>query len=492
MKNSLLFLAVLILVFAVNGHAPADAQTFPVQPIMVNGATDDRINIVFLSEGYTSAEMSQFILDVQSATIDLFDTPPYEEYELYFNVYAIEVPSVESGTDHPYTASDCPDGLETFFSNTYFNSTFDFGGIHRLLVVQNSLAVSSVLTDNFPEWDVVFIVVNHPYYGGSGGSFATFSTHTAASEVAIHELGHSFADLADEYEYGGMPGYEAPNATAETQRELIRWNNWIELSTPIPTPETPVYENVVGLFEGAVYNPVGWYRPKLDCKMRALGIPFCEVCAEQTIISVYNILSTIEDYDPPSPVVTLYQSEIKEFSVTTPEPTPNTIETTWSIDGMPVAVGTNSYWLNATEHGLGTFVLDAVSRDTTELVRTDPGGLLEADVTWTVEIDTVVTAVGDVVGMGREARLYQNVPNPFNPVTTIRYYIPEDGHTTLIIFDVTGEKVKTLVDGMQTNGEKTAIWDGLNDSGQRVSSGIYFYKLHTRREDRVKKMLLVK
>jgi hypothetical protein len=487
-----LFLAIFFGVYMATAGGPVASQTFPVTPVLVNGGLDERINIVCLSEGYTAAEMSKFITDVTAATADLFATPPYAGYMTYFNVYAIEVPSNESGTDHPYSAPDCPAGLETFYSDTYFNSTFDASGIHRLLVVQNSAAVYQVLQNNLPEWDVVFIVVNHPMYGGSGGAFATFSLHTSAGEIAIHELGHSFADLADEYEYGGISGHEAPNATAQINRELIKWNHWIEATTPVPTPETPGYASVVGLFEGAVYNPVGWYRPKLDCKMRALGVPFCEVCSEQTVITVYEILNTIESYDPPSPIVAVYKSELKEFAVSTLNPTPNTVVTTWYIDGAPVAEATDNYWFNATEHTLGPHLLEAVSRDTTELVRTDPFERLESTASWSVSVISTPTGIDDNAGLRGGARLAQNVPNPFNPVTTIRYHLPAGSHVTLVVFDAAGHKIRTLVDDFRGAGDNAVVWDGLNESGEQVGSGVYFYRLKSEDETQVKKMLLLK
>jgi hypothetical protein len=268
--------------------------------------------------------MALYVADVQNATNALFLTPPYSNYEPFFNVYAVEVPSVESGTDHPYTAFDCPGGLETFYRNTYFNTTFDYQGIHRLLVVPNSGVVYTVLAANVPAWDLVFIVVNHSYYGGSGGAFATFSTHSSATEIAIHEL-DAHAGLADEYESGGSPGYEAPNATAETTRELIKWTDWIEASTPVPTPETSQYANVIGLFEGAVYNALGWYRPKLNCKMRSLAVPFCSVCSERTVQGVYTLVPIILSHDPVDPTVALYIGQTREFSITTSQPVPSTM-----------------------------------------------------------------------------------------------------------------------------------------------------------------------
>jgi len=485
------FLTALTLALVALSRPPVSAQTFPVTPILVNGDMADKINIVFLGDGYTSAQMALYLSDVQNATNALFFTPPYANYKSFFNVYAIEVPSVESGTDHPYTAADCPGGLATFYSNTFFNTTFDYQGIHRLLVVQNSLDVYAVLAANFPAWDVVFMVVNHSYYGGSGGAFAVFSTVSSAAEIAIHELGHSFSDLADEYEYGGLPGYEAPNTTAETTRELIKWTDWIEASTPVPTPETVQYAGVIGLFEGAVYNALGWYRPRLDCKMRTLGIPFCSVCSERTVQGVYTLVPVILSHDPLDPTVALYIGQTREFSITTSQPVPSTIETTWYVDGSPVETGSDTHMFVAGDYGHGTYSLQAVSRDVTALVRTDPSSLLESSYTWTVSVDTVVTSVSHRA-LSRQARLYQNFPNPFNPQTTIEYTVSDRAPIAIEIFDASGALVRRLDQGLREAGSYRAEWDGRDAAEQSVSSGVYFYRLVGVKEAEVRKMVLVK
>src|SRR5258708_7869266 len=81
----------------------------------------------------------------------------------------------------------------------YFGSTFNYAGIDRLLVPVNSSHIYSVLANNFPQYDQVFVVVNSTKYGGSGGFAATASINSSSAEIAIHEMGHSFAALRDEY-----------------------------------------------------------------------------------------------------------------------------------------------------------------------------------------------------------------------------------------------------------------------------------------------------
>ena len=105
-------------------------EVFPVADIMVNGDDNSRVNIVFLGDGYTQSEMDNYISEVESVTDALFNTVPYSNYMNYFNVYAVEVPSNDSGTDHPGTAPDCGSYTnESFYNDTYFDSSFDLYNI---------------------------------------------------------------------------------------------------------------------------------------------------------------------------------------------------------------------------------------------------------------------------------------------------------------------------------------------------------------------------
>ncbi|MBD3169965.1 MAG: S8 family serine peptidase [candidate division Zixibacteria bacterium] len=114
-----------------------------------------------------------------------------------------------------------------------------------------------------------------------------------------------------------------------------------------------------------------------------------------------------------------------------------------------------------------------------------------------VEIPVTLRVSPTTIGDDKPAlptvyRLAQNYPNPFNPVTQIRYDLPKDSKVRLEIFNILGQRVRTLIDGMETAGYKTVVWDGMNDSGQRVTSGIYFYHLKAGKFEAVKKMTIVK
>ena len=177
----------ILVVFWALSFTTAKGQTFQVDTLLMNGQINKRINLVILGDGYTPSQLPQFYQDAQNLTLDIFQTSPLAEYQTYFNVFAIEVPSAESGASHPNTANDCPSPTSHPSSsvNNYFGSQFDYYGIHRLLVATNTSAITSVLANNFPMYDHVFILVNSPYYGGSGGWLATSSLHSSASEIAL-------------------------------------------------------------------------------------------------------------------------------------------------------------------------------------------------------------------------------------------------------------------------------------------------------------------
>ena len=471
-----------------------DKYVFPVNDILINGDRDKRVDIVFLAEGYTIEEMNKFALDVQGVLDGFFDEPPFKEYISYFNVTAVEVPSRESGTDHPCTAPDCPPDFPKEMVNTYFNSTFDLHKIHNLLYVRNTELVFRVLQANTPDWDIAFVLVNTPWPGGGGGQLAVISASPYASEFALHEVGHSFASLADEYESlsSEMEGYEAPNVTAEVFRQYIRWNTWINASTPVPTPETYEYMYIVGLFEGAVYNTTGWYRPRLYCKMRAGGVPFGEVCREQITLSIFGAIgSAVDSYQPVESYVTIQESETVTFTVDRMNPVPNTVTTDWYFDGQLAASATDTLVVYGSAYTEDDYELTAVVSDMTPFVRNDPDELLKSEIIWNVSIEKGITD-GSIDGLAEVAMLHQNVPNPFNPTTTVTFSLPGAGHVRVDVFDALGRHIVTLIDEVKEAGTHSAIWDGKDSNGIAVSTGIYFCRLEADASTETLKMVLIR
>lgn len=454
---------ILIIIFQITTYVSVVfCQVFPVNTHILNGDRNKLINIVYLSEGYTQAEMEKFRQDVDKTTQKFFDCPPFSDYKEHFNVFSIEVPSKESGTTHPGTAADCPANYPTFFRNTYFNSTFDYAGIHRLLYARNYWGIYSVLQDNLPDWDAVFIIVNHTWYGGSGGEFATFSMDPLSSEVAIHEFGHSFADLADEYEVGNLPAREAPNTTSEARRSFIKWKSWINDSTPVPTPEDDIYSHVIGLFEGAVYHSIGWYRPKLNCKMRGLNIDFCEVCQEQIIKTIHKSSGTIRSFYPDVYDISILNRQNIRLRV---EPFSSQVLDywfQWYIDGrLKENANAPSILFNSQLLGNGKHEAKAIVLHQTNSVRNDPNHFLSDSVKWTI----------DISGVDSSIYTFYHYPNPFSESITFDFGLPYESHVLIKIYDILGQEVITLTDVEKKAGIYTVKWK------PSISSGVYLYRV---------------
>ena len=365
--------AVIILLLLLNWMA-VSAQVFEVDTIHYTGDITKRINLVILSDGYQQNELPKFVTDAESFSTAFFAESPYKEYKDYFNVFIIKVPSKESGASHPGTATDVtePDHPVKHVDN-YFGSTFDYYNIHRLLVPTKGAAISNVLATNFPAYDQVLILTNSPYYGGSGGAYATASLHSSANEIAIHEIGHSLVRLKDEYYAGDGYASEGINMTQETNPSAVRWANWNN-------------SNGVGVHQHCCSgNSASWYRPHQNCKMRYLGHPFCSVCIEGSIERIHTLVSPVDGHTPNNtPLVADFSPTRLELELI--KPSPNTLKVDWTLNGSPLTGSVDFVSVSANTINKGTNTVTAVVQDATQLLRVNGHETNHAySVSWTIE-----------------------------------------------------------------------------------------------------------
>jgi IgA Peptidase M64/Secretion system C-terminal sorting domain len=327
------------------------SQIFPVQTIVDNGLPNKRVKFVFLGDGYTSLQQVNFISKVEGFSTNMFTQPPFSNYKNFFNLYAIKVPSNQSGADHPNNASDenPVEPQPVLVADTYFDVTFDYDGTHRLVVPKNNQAIFDVLTANFPTYNQAFIFSNSNYYGGSGGELATSTVNIASDEVSIHEIGHSFGGLADEYLIGGQG--ERPNRTKTTDPLTVKWKNWIGSQN-------------IGVYPVGIE---GWQRPHENCKMDRLDLPFCAVCKEAFINKIYSLVTPIYSYLPAStnPII----STTTNFSTNLTLPIPNTLSTEWKLNGVTIATGLDNVDINPATLPMGSSTLTIFVTDQTPLSR---------------------------------------------------------------------------------------------------------------------------
>lgn len=372
MRSLLLFLLCI-------GGVFAQATLHTVQN---TGPRSKRVNIVFLSEGYTAADMPNFASHVNTAVNYLFSREPWQQYRSYCNVFRIQVASNESGCDY---------GSAGVLRDTYFNTGFNTPSVSQLLTLGSggSSKVYSLLNTHVPEYHMPIVLVNDTKYGGAGGSLSVASVNSSSPQIVEHEVGHSFANLADEYdvEYPIYTPAEAPNNTAVTTRELIKWNAWIEASTAIPTPETSANDSKVGLFEGSMYRVSGWYRPHNNSLMRSLNRPVGNVNREQFVKSIYQRVDPVESWTPSGTSFAVSDYQDLSFSVSPKLPTIGSLQTSWFVDGVQQVSATSpSFSVNSEILGNGSHTVKARVKDPTTFVRNDPSALLQHEVTWTINL----------------------------------------------------------------------------------------------------------
>jgi hypothetical protein len=381
-----------------------------------DGPASNRVDLVILGDGYTADEEADFLADAAELERSFFDVTPYREYANLFNVTSLFVASPESGADHPPYRAGCAaaditccgdadarsDTLAGTFVETAFDARYCTQGIHRLLTVDEAEVLAAAA--RVPDWDAILVVVNDDTYGGSGGLFSVVSTHPLVVDVARHEWGHSFTDLADEYEspYPGYPDCSdagptacEANVTDETRRDHLKWSPWVAPATPIPTPETGAWEEVVGLFEGARYQSSAMFRPRQACLMRVLDAPFCEVCAEEFVRVLYrggwgdpadgiDLIEPGSEAPPPGPVTISTDGVALEIRVLRPVGGSDP-EISWWVDGTRASNETGeSFTYRPT--GSGRHSVEVRVRDTTPLVHEERGrGELTSSRRWEVE-----------------------------------------------------------------------------------------------------------
>jgi hypothetical protein len=250
-----------------------------IKNIIHAGDPGEKVDLVFISEGYTLESKGKFFADVEKYTQILFSWDPYKAYTNSFNIYAVYIASEQSGADIP------PDSI---WVSTALNSRFYTFGTERYLTTEDMEKVRNCLSG--VPYDQVCIMVNTDKYGGGGiyNFYTVFAADNANSEFLFqHEFGHAFAGLADEY-YTSETPYDSlfskitepfePNITTLSSFDK-KWKNMVNDSVPIPTPSNEKYLNVVGVYEGAGYCEKGIYRSYIDCSMKSkINNAFCPVC----------------------------------------------------------------------------------------------------------------------------------------------------------------------------------------------------------------------
>ena len=268
------------------------------------------IDLAIVAEGYTEQDMGKFYADCERAVDALFAREPFKSLKNRFNVVAVAAPSNESGPSVPH---------QGIWHKTPTNSHYDTFYSDRYLMSQDMHAIYDLLSG--VPFEHVIVMVNSDTYGGGGiYNQVTYSTsdHPTFKEVFVHEFGHAYGGLADEYAYDDMDTEWYPADTEPWEPNITtlkdfnsKWADLMPKKQPIPTPLNPKVPDfrkidkgdkkamealnkctqVVGVFEGAGYQTKGCYRPAQECRMKINEVEdFCPVCtrAIQRITDFYT------------------------------------------------------------------------------------------------------------------------------------------------------------------------------------------------------------
>ena len=328
------------------------------------GPSSNRVDVLVMGDGYTSAEAAKFATDVENMRVAMFGFSPYREYAALVNWTSQFTPSAQSGADHPPYQAGCTstsccaetaaqsDPRANTFVDTAFDGRFCTNQIHRLVTVNRGKVLAEASAS--PNWDEIIVLVNDPVYGGAGGSISVTTTNPSARLIVVHEYGHTFHRLADEYTtaYPGFPACSdlavgahcEANVTDAVDASQIKWASWITPGNAVPTPAGSAG---VGLFAGARYQSSGMYRPANTCAMRNMGAQFCPVCSQEYVLRLYrggwgspaagiDLIEPGSESPSAASTVSYAPGSTQVFSASVLRPEPNGVTLQWYVDGVAV------------------------------------------------------------------------------------------------------------------------------------------------------------
>ena len=250
----------------------------PYRVLLHSGDSKDKIDVAILSEGYTKKEMKRFYKDAQATVDALLSHEPFASMKDRFNIVAVAAPSQDSGVSVPREGKWCRTAVDSHF-DTFYSDRY----LTTLHLSQMHDALSGV------PYEHIIVLANTDTYGGGGiyNSYTlTTAHHSAFAPVVVHEFGHSFGGLTDEYAYDDQyVEYYYP--------DIEPWEQNITTMADFSKKWKDLYEQgVVGLVEGGGYQTKGVWRAQEDCRMRTNAAPaFCPVCqrALRNIIDFYTV-----------------------------------------------------------------------------------------------------------------------------------------------------------------------------------------------------------
>lgn len=345
---------------------------------LVGPVQSNRLNLVIVGDGFTAAEQQKLRDAAVKFSQIFFTSKEIGTHREGWSLHVLDAVSVQSGADDPSTNTSV---------DTLFDGNFGCAGIDRLYCVNDSKVFSYVL-QHYPQFDFVLVVGNSTKYGGAGGRLSTYTLHDSAVDVAIHELGHTFARLADEYVDDAtahlyLPGYCEncyANITQLTDLTQVKWRHWF--SDPAQVPTQPG-QTGVGLFEGGYYSSKGFYRPKDNSFMLALGQPIGEVNGEAWVNQLYQNIGMYHSRQPQQQQVVQARGQNQEFSFALSVGSAQQ-KVQWYLNGQAMPQFENKTDISCCQDQQQNYQITAVITDISGLIKAP--ALVSKEVQWNVQI----------------------------------------------------------------------------------------------------------
>lgn len=328
--------------------------------LVESGPVEDRINVAIIGDGYNIQQRHLFEGDAQAVADRFLATSPMTEHADLFNITSIWTPSEEAGAGYDCNHGAAPAGCEQRFRDTVYETAFVIPAIidelniplgevsDRVAMPRNLAKVFE--TASLASYDEIILISNSAKRSGFAGLYVALVTSYDARltfpDVAVHEVGHTLGLLGDEYMVAGdacyynEPYVPLPANIGELVDGQIKWSDWLEEDTPLPTPDSMADEHLVGAYQGA-YNCSDLVRPSHRCMMKRSGDDFCPICAEQMVRRFYSFV----DPSPHQEFVGLRLAQ-NEIRLRAPVRDSDRYEVQWTVNGVPTFEG-SSYRLNA-------------------------------------------------------------------------------------------------------------------------------------------------
>ena len=346
-------------------------QDIPTSPqnVTLFGRSDGKgVDLVITGDGFKLDQIGTFHTAAQNFVNFMFDySDNISKHKSGWNVHRLDAIS----------NTDCIDNVRSenspCFRESAYGSYYWCGGTERGLCADGKL-VRNKVSSVFPQYDTILVLVNSTKYGGIAAGYSTASMHAQSAPIALHELGHSFAGLADEYEYGTCNNStepSAPNVTINTDNSTVKWKHWFD-------------DPNVGMFEGGKYCTTGVWRPTETSFMRKNGEPFYPVNQEAWSMAVYAALTTTYySKTPSSENVSHSQGSTLNYSIELAMDN-SSQQVDWYVDNVSTQVNSTSF--TCCDDKTANYIVSAKIWDNTGTIRKD-NSTSSSTINWSVNLE---------------------------------------------------------------------------------------------------------